>query len=42
MIYYDINGILVRDMLETDPEIITNEEHLQGWVHQKKKNTNND
>lgn len=37
MIYYDINGILVRDMLETDPEIITNEEHLQGWGHQKKE-----
>lgn len=35
MIYYNVNDILIRDMLESDPEIITEEEHLQGWAHQK-------
>ncbi len=35
MIYYNVNDIVVRDMIDTDPEIITHEEHLQGWVHQK-------
>lgn len=30
MIYYNANDIVVRDMIETDPEIITHEEHLQG------------
>jgi len=35
MIYYNVNDILIRDMLESDTEIITEEEHLQGWVHQK-------
>ena len=35
MIYYDKNDVIIRDMLETDPEIITYEEHLQGWTHQK-------
>ncbi len=35
MIYYNINDILIRDMVETDPQIITDEEHLQGWTHQK-------
>ena len=35
MIYYSINDILIRDMNESDPEIITHEEHLQGWTHQK-------
>lgn len=37
MIYYNINDIIIRDMIESDPEIITNEEHLQGWIHQKKE-----
>ena len=37
MIYYNINDILIRDMVESDPEIITHEEHLQGWTHQKKE-----
>ena len=35
MIYYNVNDIVVRDMIESDPEIITNEEHLQGWVDQE-------
>lgn len=35
MIYYNVNDIVVRDMIDSDPEIITNEEHLQGWIHQK-------
>lgn len=35
MIYYNINDVIIRDMVETDPEIITHEEHLQGWTHQK-------
>lgn len=35
MIYYNINDIVIRDMIETDPEVITKEEHLQGWIHQK-------
>ena len=35
MIYYNVNDIVIRDMVETDPEIITHEEHLQGWVNQK-------
>ncbi len=35
MIYYNVNDILVRDMVKTDPEIITFEEHQQGWTHQK-------
>ena len=35
MIYYNKNDIVIRDMVETDPEIITHEEHLQGWTHQK-------
>ncbi|MBQ7303310.1 MAG: GNAT family N-acetyltransferase [Alphaproteobacteria bacterium] len=37
MIYYSINDIIIRDMLTSDPEIITHEEHLQGWTHQKKE-----
>ncbi|MBQ8347484.1 MAG: GNAT family N-acetyltransferase [Alphaproteobacteria bacterium] len=37
MIYYNINDVMIRDMIESDPEIITNEEHLQGWVHQKQE-----
>ena len=37
MIYYNINDVVVRDMIESDPEIITHEEHLQGWTHQKKE-----
>jgi len=37
MIYYNINDVVIRDMVETDPEIITREEHLQGWTHQKKE-----
>lgn len=37
MIYYNINDILIRDMVESDPEVITHEEHLQGWIHQKKE-----
>ena len=37
MIYYNINDIIVRDMVEADPEIITHEEHLQGWTHQKEE-----
>ena len=35
MIYYNVNDIVIRDMVETDPEIITHEEHLQGWTDQK-------
>ena len=35
MIYYNVNNIVIRDMVETDPEIITHEEHLQGWTDQK-------
>ena len=35
MIYYNINDIIIRDMIESDPEIITHEEHLQGWTDQK-------
>ncbi len=35
MIYYNINDVVVRDMIESDPEIITYEEHTQGWTHQK-------
>ena len=35
MIYYNINDILIRDIVKTDPKIITHEEHLQGWTHQK-------
>ena len=35
MIYYNINEIVIRDMVETDPQIITHEEHLQGWTEQK-------
>ena len=35
MIYYNENDILIRDMVESDPEIITHEEHLQGWTNQK-------
>lgn len=35
MIYYNINDIAIRDMVETDPQIITQEEHLQGWAEQK-------
>ncbi|MBQ6110649.1 MAG: GNAT family N-acetyltransferase [Alphaproteobacteria bacterium] len=35
MIYYNLNDIVVRDMIESDPEIITTEEHLQGWVDQE-------
>lgn len=35
MIYYNINDVVIRDMTESDPEIITHEEHLQGWTHQK-------
>lgn len=30
MIYYNVSDIVVRDMIETNPEIITHEEHLQG------------
>ena len=35
MIYYNINDILIRDMIKSDPKKITHEEHLQGWKHQK-------
>ena len=35
MIYYNNNDILIRDMTETDPQIITDEEIAQGWVNQK-------
>ncbi len=35
MIYYNIGDILIRDMTNADPQIITNEEIAQGWVHQK-------
>lgn len=35
MIYYDQNDVVIRDMLPSDPEIIVQEEHLQGWTHQK-------
>lgn len=35
MIYYNVNDIVIRDMVKSDPEIITHEEHLQGWKHQK-------
>ena len=35
MIYYNVNNIVIRDMVETDPKIITHEEHLQGWTDQK-------
>ena len=37
MIYYNIDDIVIRDMIESDPEIITHEEHLQGWTHQTKE-----
>ena len=30
MIYYNSNDILIRDMVETDPQIITDEEIAQG------------
>ena len=35
MIYYNIGDILIRDMTSADPQIITNEEIAQGWIHQK-------
>lgn len=35
MIYYNSNDIIIRDMIEADPKIITQEEQLQGWTHQK-------
>ena len=35
MIYYNEQDILIRDMVESDAQIITDEEHLQGWTHQK-------
>jgi len=35
MIYYNVNNISIRDMMDSDPEIITHEEYLQGWTHQK-------
>ena len=35
MIYYNINGIVVRDMVESDPQVILAAEHAQGWTHQK-------
>ena len=35
MIYYNIGDILIRDMTDADPQIITNEEIAQGWIHQK-------
>ncbi len=34
MIYYNVNDILVRDMVEADPQIITDEEIAQGWTDQ--------
>ena len=35
MIYYKDGDIVVRNMVETDAQIITDEEIAQGWVHQK-------
>ena len=37
MIYYNNNDIIIRDMVETDPKIITDEEIAQGWVNQKEE-----
>ena len=37
MIYYNTNDIIIRDMVDTDPQIITHEEHLQGWTHQREE-----
>ena len=37
MIYYNVNDVVIRDMVESDPEIIVREEHLQGWMHQKEE-----
>lgn len=31
MIYYEDNGILIRDMMKSDARIITDEEIEQGW-----------
>ncbi len=31
MVYYNENGILIRDLRQSDAEIITNEERAQGW-----------
>ncbi len=34
MIYYNVNDIVVRDMIESDPQIITDAEIAQGWTDQ--------
>lgn len=31
MIYYNVNNIVIRDMVRTDARIITDEEIAQGW-----------
>ena len=31
MVYYDKNGIAVRDLQQSDARIITDEEIAQGW-----------
>ena len=31
MVYYDKNGIVVRDLQQSDAQIITDEELAQGW-----------
>ena len=37
MIYYNDSDILIRDMIESDPKIITEQEIEQGWVSQKEE-----
>ena len=31
MVYYDKNGIVIRDLRQSDVQIITEEEIAQGW-----------
>ena len=35
MIYFQSNDIVIRDFVESDAQIITDEEIAQGWVNQK-------
>ena len=37
MIYYNNNNILIRDMVETDPQIITDEEIAQKVLDEYSK-----
>ena len=32
MVYYDKNGIVIRDLQPSDAQIITDEEIAQGWA----------